>query len=474
MMLDASTAVGESYIEERTLPSTPLPLDGWLAGWLAGRVGGWMGGWLAGWQGGWVGGWVDGWMDGWILTSRQWQHLSSPVWLEFTRILLSLSLWDWQMGETIQLVNLHQGMIPGTPYIAYVRATSEVGDAKGWGVPSASHLAPADYPSKPEPPTCPWQWPTALEVHWTEPWTQGSDLESVEFIYSKWEDHSQNAFKVPDDVVHQTFDEKQIHVAALEYATTYYFKYRVKNAVGWSEWSEISQGFITGACRPAPPKKPELEHIDMDRAVSSLLSLHGFMLHDFDLVEFEQLIFKWNRPNSHGCPIDRYEVFLADQDRVAKVKKLVDDLNECSTSEDFEQKVLLDDLPVKDFHEIKVEEFANPALPDHIFEGLLGGLPYAVAVRAHNLEGWSDWSPPLDDIVSPTAAPEEPPAPWLIEAGKDSLHVGFSLPYDNGDIITKAEVAWFRLAGPMERHIALGGKASWAQDFQGFQGFFGV
>ena len=23
---------------------------------------------------------------------------------------------------------------------------------------------------------------------------------------------------------------------------------------------------------------------------------------------------------------------------------------------------------------------------DHIFEGLLGGLPYAVAVRAHNLE----------------------------------------------------------------------------------------
>jgi len=342
---------------------------------------------------------------------------------------------DWQMGETIQLVNLHQGMIPGTPYIAYVRATSEVGDAKGWGVPSASHLAPADYPSKPEPPTCPWQWPTALEVHWTEPWTQGSDLESVEFIYSKWEDHSQNAFKVPDDVVHQTFDEKQIHVAALEYATTYYFKYRVKNAVGWSEWSEISQGFITGACRPAPPKKPELEHIDM-----------------------EQLIFKWNRPNSHGCPIDRYEVFLADQDRVAKVKKLVDDLNECSTSE--EQKVLLDDLPVKDFHEIKVEEFANPALPDHIFEGLLGGLPYAVAVRAHNLEGWSDWSPPLDDIVSPTAAPEEPPAPWLIEAGKDSLHVGFSLPYDNGDIITKAEVAWFRLAGPMERHIALGGKVT--------------
>eukprot|EP00434_Breviolum_minutum_P036139 symbB.v1.2.032010.t1/scaffold3771.1/size50609/1 len=114
----------------------------------------------------------------------------------------------------------------------------------------------------------------------------------------------------------------------------------------------------------------------------------------------EQLVFRWNLPDSHGCPIDKYEV--------AKVPQLVEDLNKCETDE--EQKALLDALPVKEFHGIKVEELTNRKEP-----------------------------------VTATAT-------------KDSLHVGFSLPYDNGDRITKAEVCWFRLSGPMERHLALGGK----------------
>lgn len=243
----------------------------------------------------------------------------------------------------------------------------------------------------------------------------------------------QDIIQVPYELAHKSFDERQIYVPDLEYATTYYFRVRIKNSVGWSVWSDVSEGFMTGACRPAPPKRPVLEHIDM-----------------------EQLVFRWNLPDSHGCPIDKYEVFLADQAQVAKVPQLVEDLNKCETDE--EQKALLDALPVKEFHAIKVEELTNRKEPDHIFEGLLGGLPYAVSVRAHNLEGWSDWAEALDDIVSPSAAPEEAPAPWMLEATKDSLHVGFSLPYDNGDRITKAEVCWFRLSGPMERHLALGGK----------------
>lgn len=340
----------------------------------------------------------------------------------------------WVMGETIEVGHLHKALTPGTPYVAYVRATSVVGDAKGWGVASAPEIAPPDYPSQPEKPTSPWQWPTALEVHWTAPWLRGSELESCEFVYSLDPD-CRELTKVPHEVAHKSFEERQIHVEDLEYATTYYFKVRIKNGVGWSFWSEVSEGFMTGACRPAPPKRPILEHIDM-----------------------EQLVFRWNLPDSHGCAIDKYEVFLADQAQVAKVPQLIEDLNQCETDE--EQKELLDALPVREFHGIKVEEFTDPKEPDHIFEGLLGGLPYAVAVRAHNVEGWSDWSEPLDDIVSPSAAPEEPPAPWMLEATKDSLHVGFSLPYDNGDRITQAEVAWFRLSGPMERHVALGGKVT--------------
>ena len=69
------------------------------------------------------------------------------------------------MGETIEIPRLHSALTPGTPYVAYVRATTVVGDAKGWGVASAPETAPPDYPSKPEKPSCPWQWPTALEAH---------------------------------------------------------------------------------------------------------------------------------------------------------------------------------------------------------------------------------------------------------------------------------------------------------------------
>ncbi|CAJ1339124.1 unnamed protein product [Effrenium voratum] len=341
---------------------------------------------------------------------------------------------DWVMGEMIEMHGLHKALTPGTPYVVYVRATSSVGDAKGWGVASLPQTAPPDYPSKPDKPTCPWQWPTALEVHWKEPWLKGSELKSCEFLYSKESDMS-HSVRVPHDVAHKTFGERQIHVDGMEYATTYYFRVRVQNAVGWSEWSDISEGFMTGACRPAPPKRPVLEHVDM-----------------------EQLVFRWNQPNSHGSAIDKYEVFLADQERVAKVPQLVEDLNNCEN--DQEQKELLEALPCKDFHSINVEEFANRAEPDHIFEGLLGGLQYAVAVRAHNFEGWSDWSPALDDIVSPAAPPEESPSPWMLEATKDTLRVGFSVPYDNGDRITQAEVCWFRISGPMERHIALGGKVT--------------
>eukprot|EP00913_Durusdinium_trenchii_P015878 g14922.t1 len=188
----------------------------------------------------------------------------------------------WVMGETIEVGHLHKALTPGTPYVAYVRATSVVGDAKGWGVASAPEIAPPDYPSQPEKPTSPWQWPTALEersgegrlyggrrgnltqVHWTAPWLRGSDLESCEFVYSLDPD-CRELTKVPHEVAHKSFEERQIHVEDLEYATTYYFKVRIKNGVGWSFWSEVSEGFMTGACRPAPPKRPILEHIDMER-----------------------------------------------------------------------------------------------------------------------------------------------------------------------------------------------------------------
>eukprot|EP00931_Biecheleriopsis_adriatica_P100570 TRINITY_DN75855_c0_g1_i1.p1 TRINITY_DN75855_c0_g1~~TRINITY_DN75855_c0_g1_i1.p1 ORF type:complete len:2288 (+),score=377.63 TRINITY_DN75855_c0_g1_i1:75-6866(+) len=341
---------------------------------------------------------------------------------------------DWVPGETVEIRCIHQALTPGTPYVAHVIATNEVGTARGWGPQSLPAVAPPDYPSQPEPPFSPFSWPQALEIEWAEPWTKGSDLVRCELWIS--EDATMaNPREVPSEVANKHLDTREVHVDGLEFATYYYLKLRVKNGVGWSPWSRVSEGFLTGACRPAQPKAPKLLDIDM-----------------------ESMRVMWFAPNNHGAEIDKYEIFLADQERVPFVQKLVADMNLAEVEEDRLQ--LLENLPPKDDHTLMVEEFENTSQPEHIFEGLLGGLDYAVAVRAHNREGWSDWSLPNDTIRSPTAAPVESPAPWILEASQTTLKVGFSIPYDNGDPITSAKVSWFRICGPMERHLALGGKAT--------------
>jgi len=347
---------------------------------------------------------------------------------------------EWIPGETITIENVHEGrklhedLFPGAFYAAHVLPSSEVGDAEGWGQSSGSVMAPPDYPNKPDPMTSPWQWPRAVEVCWTEPFMKGSPLQCIE-VQGGLDAMLTNRLKITDEMANVKLAEREIHVGDLEFSTDYYFRFRVKNAVGWSAWSDVSPPARTGACKPAPPAMPRLVDIDM-----------------------EQMRITWTPPNSHGSAITKYELFLADQDRVPLVKKLVDELNEAATDE--EQAALIDALGAKDHCAVMVEEFAIPDAPDHMFEGLLGGLDYAVALRAYNAEGWSDWSEPLDTIRSPASIPVESPAPWLLEATQNTLTVGFSIPYDNGDPIHSVEIGWERIAGPMQRHVALGGKVT--------------
>lgn len=175
-------------------------------------------------------------------------------------------------------------------------------------------------------------------------------------------------------------------------------------------------------------------------------------------IDLESMRISWRAPNNHGAPIGKYEVILADRQRVAKLKPLVNALNVCET--EAEQKELIDKLLPKEHVIVMVEEFEAPEQPTHQFEELLGGLDYAVCLRAHNNQGWSDWSPALDTIRSPCAPPVESPSPWLLEATTHTLLVGFRIPYDNGDPITHTEIRFYRIAGPMERHMALGGKVT--------------
>eukprot|EP00933_Yihiella_yeosuensis_P037737 TRINITY_DN31720_c0_g1_i1.p1 TRINITY_DN31720_c0_g1~~TRINITY_DN31720_c0_g1_i1.p1 ORF type:complete len:1739 (+),score=253.86 TRINITY_DN31720_c0_g1_i1:410-5218(+) len=340
---------------------------------------------------------------------------------------------DWQKGEVLSLTDLHQGMVPGVPYRCHIRATNEVGDAEGWGPWSNSMLGPADLPAKPEAPTSLWQWPNAIETKWVEPWMKGAILLGVQMRYSMRPDLSEH-IQVSDENAHELLDKNEIHVHGLAFATCYFFAIRVRNQVGWSEWSFPSAGYMTGACRPAPPLMPELQDIDM-----------------------ESVRFQWLPPNDHGAPILKYDLILVDRQRVEGFRDLLQRINDAGVECEEANMELIEALPPKEVRIMAVEEFADPLLPDHMFEELLGGLNYAIAIRAHNKEGPSDWSEPLDTLRTPSAQPTECPVPWLIEATQNTLLVGFQLPYDNGDLCTQAEVQWDRIAGPMDRHIALGG-----------------
>ena len=92
---------------------------------------------------------------------------------------------EWREGEPFSLLGVPTDLIAGVHYVLQVRATSELGNAIGWGVSSLPVLTPPDFPLKPEPPDSPWQWPYAIELSRVSPWTTGAQLEICRLKCSK-------------------------------------------------------------------------------------------------------------------------------------------------------------------------------------------------------------------------------------------------------------------------------------------------
>jgi len=107
---------------------------------------------------------------------------------------------------------------------------------------------------------------------------------------------------------------------------------------------------------------------------------------------------------------------------------------------------------------IPIEEYDDPNLLTHSFSGLLGGLDFAVTVRCRNGEGQSGWAEPLATVRTPAAVPFQCPPPQVLEAKPTAFLIEFSLPFNNGDTINAVELEWIRVTGPMDRHLAIGGR----------------
>jgi hypothetical protein len=354
---------------------------------------------------------------------------------------------DWHEGDDISLSFVNEGLVPGAPYVLNVRACTgdqEVGDCMDWGAVSQPQLAPPDLPLQPIAPTCPWQWPDALQIEWQEPCMSGAPQTRCEARYSREVDMSDYR-PVRDECLVKAVESKAVKVEGLKYTTEYYFQYRIANEVGWSPWSQVSPAILTKACRPEEPL--QLEPLNVQK---------------------EDLTLKWQVPSDHGATITQFELILVDTLKCSDFMEIMKKANKCNyVSDDYETEPaeaamweVLNTAELKSQAQKDVKDPNDPSEALHSFSGLLGGITYSMVVRACNRCGWSDWSQ-IMSTKTPNAEPERCPQAVLLQPFQNSVSVEYQLPYDNGLPITKLEFTWCRVTGPKDRHKArvLGGRA---------------
>lgn len=339
----------------------------------------------------------------------------------------------WVEGQELMLESVHVNLEPGEEYILEVRASSSVGTASGWGVSSPGEFAPPDLPEKPAAPRSPWQWPNMIETDWVKPDCKGSDIRQCAVRYSEAQDMSIKLIELSTEVANQSFVTGQVFISGLHPASPlYYVQVRVENDLGWSEWSDSSEGFSTGACRPDVP-------VD--------LTSRNIGTKSVDLC--------WLVPEDHGRPVTEYELVICPYGESDRLAQAILDANAAGEDE-AKQEEGAAALPAKERTLVTAQSLSNPQAPEHSFWDLVGGLTYAVTLRARNAMGWSDWCPMLGPWRTLPSFPEVAPPLQLLQATQNSLRLEYYLPYDNGGPIIKMDMVWTRVDGPADRHLALG------------------
>eukprot|EP00927_Polykrikos_kofoidii_P016267 TRINITY_DN17330_c0_g2_i1.p1 TRINITY_DN17330_c0_g2~~TRINITY_DN17330_c0_g2_i1.p1 ORF type:complete len:1288 (-),score=121.04 TRINITY_DN17330_c0_g2_i1:299-3808(-) len=346
----------------------------------------------------------------------------------------------WQEGQELSLECVHAHLKPGAEYMLQVRARSSAGDADGWGRPSTTEQAPPDLPDRPDAPTSPWQRPATVDILWKAPASNGARITKCALQYST-SPEMEDAKDVVEARANELFAERTVMVTDLfEVNTPYYFKVRLYNSVGWSMWSTISKGYITGACRPSPPK-----------------NIHAIHVTPFSIR------FQWDYPDDHGSEVVEYELIACEDGRSEDLDRFVVHINSMGDAVENLEEVVADwerrhtTAFVKERAVIPVEILFNRKAPAFSLEGLAGGLNYSVAARARNSCGWSDLSSIVRPVSTLCAAPDVCPLVTLAESTQSCLSCSVRLPYDNGAKISVLEMMWFRIEGPVDRHLALGG-----------------
>eukprot|EP00929_Paragymnodinium_shiwhaense_P063805 TRINITY_DN31927_c0_g1_i1.p1 TRINITY_DN31927_c0_g1~~TRINITY_DN31927_c0_g1_i1.p1 ORF type:complete len:2493 (+),score=477.17 TRINITY_DN31927_c0_g1_i1:176-7654(+) len=404
----------------------------------------------------------------------------------------------WEEGQELCWQNVHAPLIPGISYVLQVRAWNEVGYAEAWGPPSVVEVAPPDTPTQPEVPTSKWQWPTGIEVQWVEPYMNGSPLEGLEVIYSLSEkmERKRSILQNADD---GNFDGITVIAEGLKSLTHYYFKLRVRNALGWSDWSGVSAPFPTTTTRPKAPEAAALMQMWWDetlevakgnlRCVWEPARDHGSKITHYEIVlvlegksettpsSSKDLRLAQAVEAANDLPADAEEertAALQERAKVVYMKQMLTELLEAALQTEEEndeaEEVISQRLQRRNTHTklkrmttqtggamTNEESMASVAPPGKILSHsvckLYGGNAYSLSVRAWNELGWSNWSPPCGPMVTPQFSPDMPLLMTNVDSGMDSLTFEYTLPESNGDRVTSLEFVWKLISSPAQSNL---------------------
>eukprot|EP00929_Paragymnodinium_shiwhaense_P053751 TRINITY_DN26925_c0_g1_i1.p1 TRINITY_DN26925_c0_g1~~TRINITY_DN26925_c0_g1_i1.p1 ORF type:complete len:2215 (+),score=474.36 TRINITY_DN26925_c0_g1_i1:277-6921(+) len=335
---------------------------------------------------------------------------------------------------------------PGTKYALSVCSRNKAGESN-WSSLGAPFCTSAERPTLLYSIASDFQTPDSVQIKYRPGDANGAPILGYEMRFNvglgeslpmdQWEvvnEATLEAKSLPHDM---DPDARTYEVGGLPPAVTVWAMYRMRNRVGYSEWSDAEQ-FVTRATRPSLPKQ-----LEVMKTASTELEL------------------KWAPAETHGAPVTRYD-FLAGPDvKLLRWARLACDLLwiRISSEQVFGVHKFVDDsIPPEGIDTDKMAAYdCDTVLFMHLpaenttysMDRLLPGRKYYFMVRGCSAAGKSNWSFVKETPFTLATLPEQPEAFRLETLSGHDCTLTFRLPHHNGAPIKDAKVVLARVRGPL-------------------------
>uniref|UniRef100_A0A7S1AAN8 Fibronectin type-III domain-containing protein n=1 Tax=Noctiluca scintillans TaxID=2966 RepID=A0A7S1AAN8_NOCSC len=360
------------------------------------------------------------------------------------------SIREWSVpvsrGENLRVLQndllmrqLVSDLQPGTAHALQVRSVNSAGSSAWSTVGTVARTLP-DAPIMTSVLTLECTSPVHIAMKWIPPFHSGAIIEGYEIRYTEHQEAPLEEWSLcpESDIREKSFQSEVVDdaiafgVFGLGQKVGYYFKFRARNVVGFSDWSPVAH-FWT---RPSPP-------VRVDLPVCELQST--------------RLTMDWQEPECHGCSVTRYEVLVSMKKSILHWERLVGE--KLWWSPDLVQVFGLfkmADDPIEALGQECLSLLdcdAACALPLSNswceLDNLVPGMTYHGMVRAVSEMGMGKWSEILTPMLTHSIAPRMP-EPFVVESVTSvSCTLSYCMPYDNGSLITEAVARSFRVHGPL-------------------------